>query len=184
MKKNVLSALFAIVSLCCNAQFVLTPSAGLMTEDGPYTILRNGSESENYDAAKKAVEETIPGVEIGDLEYEKSFEASSEYKTHRKLPGAFIATDWNIKYKMKVESAEGKIFISFEEIGYMEVRRKGELMYNIYPTTGRNSMLGDIAGNHFIFNSKGEVAKGCKKLKELFEDIANNIVKDIERNLK
>ena len=60
MKKNVLSALFAIVSLCCNAQFVLTPSAGLMTEDGPYTILRNGSESENYDAAKKLSRKPSP----------------------------------------------------------------------------------------------------------------------------
>ena len=55
-KYFLLTALFALMSLCCNAQFKLTPSAGLMTEDGPYTITKSGSEVENYEAAKKAVE--------------------------------------------------------------------------------------------------------------------------------
>jgi len=184
MKRRLCLAAFAVVSIFCQAQFILTPSAGLMTEDGPYIITRNGSEAENYEAAKKAVLAAIPDAKIGDLEYEKSFNATSAIKDHRKLPGALIATDWTIEYTIEIECEDGKVMVSFKHIGAIVVRRKGDVIMNVYPSTGANSMLGQMMGNQYIFNSKGTVAKQCKKLKELYESYANNIAKNIEHNLK
>lgn len=184
MKKIIsIIALFAI-SMCCYAQFVLTPSSGLMTEDGPYTIIRDGSESENYYAAKKSIEVAIPDAEIGEAEYEKSFNVTSAFKDHRTLPGALVATDWRIDYTLLIECTDGKIMISFKELGYLEASKKGEVVCCVHPTSGSNSMMGDLLGNHYIFNSKGMVSKGCKKMKTLFEEYANNLVKNIEKNLK
>lgn len=184
MKKVCLAAMFAAVSLCCNAQFILTPSAGLMTENGAYTILREGTESENYYAARKAVELVIPGADIGEEEYEKSFFVGGTYKNHGKLPGGWVASDWIIPYKIKVETTEGNILISFANVGDMEVRKKGELLCTIHPTSGKNSYLNDLMGSRHIFNSKGQVAKGCKSIKEIYENMANGFIKDIENNLK
>jgi len=182
MKKYILLTAFAVISLCCNAQFKLTPSAGLMTEDGPYTILKSGTEAENYNAAKRAVEAAVSGAEIGEIEYEKSFAVTAKYKNHRKLPGALVATDWVIDYTLKVEVTDEKILISFSKVGSLEVWKKGEVLLYIHPTTGKNSFLGNF-GNQYLFNSKGEICKGGKKMVALFEDIANGIVKDIEKNL-
>ena len=182
-KYFLLTALFALMSLCCNAQFKLTPSAGLMTEDGPYTITKSGSEVENYEAAKKAVETAISGAEIGEIEYEKSFSVSAKYKNRGKLPGALGATDWVIDYTLKIEMSDDKILVSFAKIGNLEVWKRGEVLQYIHPTTGKNSMLVDITGNHYLFNSKGEICKGGKKMVALFEEMANGIVKEIERNL-
>ena len=184
MKKSVLFAIFAAVSLFCNAQFVLSPSAGLITEDGAYTILREGSESENYHAAQKAVQSAISSADIGELEYEKSFIVGGTYKNHGILKGGMVATDWVIPYELKVEAAEGKILISFTSTGNMEVWKKGEVLFIISPTMGKNSYLNDMMGHRNIFNSKGQVSKGCKSMKELYENMANGIVKDIEKNLK
>lgn len=181
MKKLILFVAFVVATLCCNAQFVLTPSAGLMTEDGPYTIIRDGSDSENYYAAKKAVESAIPNADIGDLEYEKSFNATSVIKEHSKLPESLATHDWQWNYTLEVECADGKIRISFKHIGALEVWKKGEHLQNIYPSIGKNSMF---SIDHFVFNSKGTVAKGCDKMKKIFEDCANNLVKSIENNLK
>lgn len=183
MKKYILLTAFVVMSVCCNAQFKLTPSAGLMTEDGPYTILRSGTEAENYEAAKKAVEAAIPDVDVGELENEKSFSATCKYKNHAKLPGALIATDWVVDYTLKVDVTDEKIQISFSEVGSMEIWKKGEVIQYIHPTTGKNSMLRDAMGNHYLFNSKGQIAKGCKKMVLLYENMANGIVKDIEKNL-
>ncbi|MBQ6749752.1 MAG: hypothetical protein IJR02_03150 [Bacteroidaceae bacterium] len=184
MKKIFLAAMFAVVSLCCNAQFVLTPSAGLMTEDGAYTILREGTESENYHAAKKAVELAIQGVDIGDLEYEKSFLASSIQKGNRRFPGGWSSCDWSILFKIKVETFDGKILISFDSVGNMEASKKGEILAVVYPTMGKNSYLNDLMGQRYIFNSKGQVGKGCQVFKDMYEEIGNSIVKEIENNLK
>lgn len=184
MKRIICFAVFASLAFCCHSQFILTPSAGLMTEDGPYIIQREGTESENYYAAKKAVENAIPDAEIGDLEYEKSFNASSTIKDRRKLPGALIATDWTIDYTIEVECTDGKVMISFKNIGALKAKKKGEVIMNVYPSTGENSMLNQIMGVEYIFNSKGVVAKGCKKLKEIFEEYANTIATKIENNLK
>ena len=74
--------------------------------------------------------------------------------------------------------------VSFKQIGPLEASKKGEVIMNVYPTTGKNSMLMGVSGIQYIFNSKGVVAKGCKKMKEIFEDYANTLVKDIENNLK
>ena len=183
MKKYILLTAFAVISLCCNAQFKLTPSAGLMTEDGPYTILKTGTEVENYEAAKRAVEVAISGAEIGEIEYEKSFAVTAKYKNRGKLPGALIATDWIVDYTLKVEASEDKIQISFSKVGNLEVWKKGEVLQYIHPTTGKNSMFGDITGNHYLFNSKGEICKGGKKMVALFEEMANGIVKEIKKNL-
>lgn len=183
MRKFILSAVFAAISLCSNAQFKLTPSNGLMTEEGPYTIMRTGSEVENYETAKKAVEATITGAEIGELEYEKSFAVSAKYKNHGKLPGALVATDWVIDYDLKVEVSEEKIQIFFTKIGCLEVWKKGEIIQYIHPTTGKNSMLVDMTGSHYLFNSKGQICKGGKKAVLIFENMANEIVRNIERNL-
>ena len=183
MKKYILLTAFAVISLCCNAQFKLTPSAGLMTEDGPYVILKSGTEVENYEAAKRAVEVAISGAEIGEIEYEKSFAVSAKYKNRGKLPGALIASDWVFDYTLKVEVSEDKIQISFTNLGTFEVWQKGEVLQYIHLTTGKNSMREAMTGNHYLFNSKGEISKGGKKMVALFEEIANGIVKDIENNL-
>lgn len=45
-------------------------------------------------------------------------------------------------------------------------------------------MFTQISGIQYIFNSKGVVAKGCKKMKDIFEEYANSLVKNIENNLK
>lgn len=184
MKRFYLLIAFIAITLCSYAQFVLTPSAGLMTEDGPYIINRSGSEIENYNAAKKVIARVIPNAEMGDVEYEKSFNVTSEFKDKGRLPGAMVKTDWIIKYTLLVTCEDGKISISFKDLGEMEVYRKGERVMNIYPTTGSNSMLGQAAGIQHIFNSKGVVASGCKKLKLMFETKANDLVKEIENNLK
>ena len=185
MKRLIWLAVFTAVSVCCKAQFVLTPSAGLMTEDGPYVISRNGSEAENYEAAKKAVLSAIPDAKIADLEYEKSFNASSAIKDRRRLAGALVKSDLTIEYTLEVECEDGKVMVSFKSNGPMELRtKKGELFMNIYPTTGSNSMLTQVAGVQHIFNSNGNVAKQCKKIKELYESYMNDIVKSIENNLK
>lgn len=184
MKRSVIFAIFAAaVTLFCNAQFVLTPSAGLVTEDGAYTILREGTESENYYVAKKAVESAFPNADIGELEYEKSFVAGILHKSHSKLLGATAAGDWEIEFKLKIEAQEGKILISYEKVGNLKWEAKGTTAY-VIPKTGKNSAMLIMAGSRFIFNSKGQVAKSCKKAKELFEDVANGIVKDIEKNIK
>ena len=183
MKKSVLFAIFAAVSLCCNAQFVLTPSSGLMTEDGAYTILREGSESENYYAAKKAVQSAFQNADIGELEYEKSFVVGILHKRHSKLYAAMVAGDWEIEFKLKIETQEGKILISYEKVSPLKWEAKGNTSL-VFPTTGKNSAALIMANSRYIFNSKGQVAKNCKKAKELFEDVANGIVKDIESNLK
>ena len=182
-KYFLLTALFALMSLCCNAQFKLTPSAGLITEDGPYTITRSASEAENYEAAKKAVETAISGADIGEIEYEKYFSVTAKYKNRGKLPGALVATDWVIDYTLKIEMSDDKILDSFAKIGNLEVWKKGEVLQYIHPTTGENSILVDMTGNHYLFNSKGEICKGGKKMVALFEEMANGIVKEIERNL-
>ena len=185
MKKNVLFAIFAAVSLCCNAQFVLTPSSGLMTEGGAYTILREGTESENYYAAQKAVNTAFPNADIGELEYEKSFATSILHKEHGKLPlsGSYVAGDWKIEFKLKIDASEGKVLVSFEEVGMLEWGRGTQTWY-IIPAMGSNSIMAELEQKRYVFNSKGLVAKGCKKTKKLFEDVANGIVKDIENNLK
>lgn len=183
MKKILFLVALTMVSICSSAQFVLTPSAGLMTENGPYVINRNGSESENYYAAKEAVEKTIHNVDIGELDYEKSFNALYIYQNRGKMPGALLATDWTIKFHLRIETSEGKIMISIEKAEELEYKRKGETLGYIYPTTGKNSMMNDMMGVHYIFNSKGEVAKSCKKLKAIYENVANDIVKQIENNL-
>lgn len=183
MKKSVFVAIFAAVSLCCDAQFVLTPSAGLMTEEGAYTILREGTESENYYVVKKAVESAFPNADIGELDYEKSFVVSILHKRHSRLFGAMVAGDWEIEFKLKIEAQEGKILISYEKVGTLKWDSKGNTAF-VFPTTGKNSTMLIMANSRYIFNSKGQVAKNCKKAKELYEDIANGIVKDIENNLK
>ncbi len=184
MKNLVLTAVLFLISICCNAQFKLTPTAGLITEDGPYTILRNGTETDNYEAAKKAIKVTIPSAEIIDVEYEKSFSVITSYKKHGKLPGDLVATDWAIPYKLKIEASEDKIQISFEEIGSLERRDKKGWVFYIHPTSGKNSMLMDMSNNHYLFNSKGKVGKRAQRYVSFFEEIANGIVKDIENNLK
>ena len=83
----------------------------------------------------------------------------------------------------KVDVTDEKIQISFSEVGNMEIWKKGEVIQYIHPTTGKNSMLRDAMGNHYLFNSKGQIAKGCKKMVLLYENMANGIVKDIEKNL-
>lgn len=183
MKKYILMTVFTVMSLCCNAQFTLTPSAGLITEDGPYTILRSGTAAENYAAAKTAVEAAIPGVDVGELVYEESFSATAKYKNHAKLPGALVATDWVVDYTLKVEVTEEKILISFSEVGSLVASHKGEIIQWIHPTIGSNSMFRDMTGNHYLFNSKGQICKGGKKMVEVFENMANGIVKDIENKL-
>ena len=183
MKTLVLTAAMFFISLCCNAQFKLTPTAGLITEDGPYTILRSGVEADNYEAAKKAIKATIPNAEIIDVEYEKSFSVIASCKQHGKLPGDLVASDWVIPYKLKIEASDDKIQISFEEIGTLERRSKrGEVFY-IHPTTGKNSMLVDMTCNHYLFNSKGKVGKRAQRYVLFFEEFANGIVKEIENNL-
>ena len=183
--KRFLLALFVTMSQLCNAQFVLTPSAGLMTEDGPFVIKREATEAENYYAAKKAVEQVVAGANVGDQEYEKSFLVTSAFKEHKRLPGALIASYWTVEYTLEIDCSDGQISISFKELGPLAVAsKKGEVFGHVYPTTGRNSMIGNIMGAQYVFNSKGEVAKGCKKLKEIFEDFANNLAKDIENSLK
>ena len=187
MKKRVLFSIFVVVSLCCNAQFVLTPSSGLMTEDGAYTILREGTESENYYAAKKAVNTAFPNADIGELEYEKSFVTGILHKEHGKLPvsGAYLAGDWKIEFKLKIDTSEGKILVSYEEVGMLEWEsRKVNSTWYIIPAMGNNSIMAELEQKRYVFNSKGQVAKGCKKTKILFEDVANSIVKEIENNLK
>lgn len=182
MRKYILLTAFAVVSLCCNAQFKLTPTAGLITEDGPYTILRSSTEADNYEAAKKAVEAAIPDAQIGELEYEKLFSVVAKYKEHSKIPGALFASDWSIDYTLKVEVTEDKIFISFDKIGSLENRFKNNYFY-VHPTAGKNSMLADLKGGHYLFNSSGQISKGGKKFVALFENMANGIVKNIENNL-
>lgn len=171
------------IALCAQAQFMLTPSNGLMTADGGYTISRTGSESENYYAAKTAIQAVIPEVEIADVDYEKSFIAKSVYKHHGRMPGAAAKTDWFLEYALKIEASDDGIIIFFEKTGDIEYQKKGHFLGYVHPTTGSNSLLSDIAGHHYIFNSKGEVARMCKKLVAFYEDFANNLVKDIEEKL-
>lgn len=184
MKRFLFSTIVSVISLFSFAQFKLTPSAGLITEDGPYTILRDGTESENYEVAMKAVEAAISDAQIGELEYEKSFAVTARYKTRGKLPGAMAATDWTIDYDLKVEVAENKILIYFTKIGSLVAKKRERLILTIHPTIGNNSMLRDILGNHHLFNSKGEICKGGKKFVAIYEDVANGIVKEIENNIK
>lgn len=181
MKRLYLIAIVSVISLYCNAQFKLTPSAGLVTEDGPYTIMRPGTESENYEAVWKAVEKAIPDAEMGELEYEKSFAVNAIYKTRAKLPSALIATDWVLEYDLKVEVAEDKILIFFSNIGTLKATAKlGNNTFLFFPTMGKNTM---ISPNRYLFNSKGQICKGGKKMVAIFENIANGIVRDIENNL-
>lgn len=184
MKRIIIFAVFAVISLCSYAQFVLTPSAGLMTEDGPYVISRDGTEVENYEAVKKAIDKVIPNGEVGEVEYEKSFNVSSAFKGHGKLPGALVATDREIRYTLFIDCYEGRIQISFKELDAMKVTKNDELLFNIYPTIGKNSMSNQLSGIQYVFNSKGKVASGGKKIKVMFEDYANELVKQIESYLK
>ena len=184
MKKFLSLATFLAISVVVQAQFVLTPDAGLMTADGPYTIVREGTEAENYYAAKKAIENVIPNAEIGDVEYEKTFNVTSVFKNHGKIAGAIVATDQKTEYTLEISCTDGKIMISFKNIGCMEITRKGETYMVVYPKTGKNSWLGQVSGQQYLFNSKGEIAKQCKKLVAMYEDNANNLVKCIENSLK
>jgi hypothetical protein len=185
MKKCILLMfLGALIPVCCNAQFKLTPSAGLMTEDGPYTILRFGTETENYEAAKHAVESAIPEVDVGEIEYGKSFSATAKYKNHSKLlPGHLRATDWEIDYTLKVDVTEEKIIVSFSEVGSLVAWVKEGFGIQYHPTIGQNSWVYAITDGGYLFNSKGQISKGHKRLVELYENIANEIIKDIEKNL-
>ena len=184
MKKKLFVVVLTTLSLCCHAQFVLTPS-GLMTEDGAYTIMRTGTESENFEVAKKAVELAIPGIDIGELEYEKSFSANGIQKGHRRFTGfATASVDWSIEYQLKVEAEEDKISISFTKVGSLVLKRKGESVAEVFPTSGKRTILLALSGQGFVFNTNGQVARGCKPIKETYEEMANNIVKTIENNLK
>ena len=114
---------------------------------------------------------------------EKSFNVSSVIKDRGKLPGALVKTNWSIEYTLEIECDEGKIMLSFKEFGPLEASNKN-FYQAYYPSSGSNSMGKQFAGVQYIFNSKGEIAKGCAKLKTIFEDYANNIAKNIESNLK
>lgn len=186
MKKIFLSMVLAAISVCGNAQFQLTPSSGLMTEDGPYIIQHTGTEAENYQAAVRAVQQAIPDANIGELEYEKSFMVTYTKKGHEVLPGAFIAHDWSIENKLKIEASEDKISVSFAETGDFVVRYKGEVISIIYPRMGKTSFQELLAQICYLFNSKGKLAKnvkGASKLVEKYEQMANEIAKAIESKL-
>lgn len=185
MRTFVLTVILSLFSVCSNAQFKLTPGV-LKTNDGPYTILRNGLEADNYEAAQSAVEAVVPDAEINPLEYGKSFSVSILHTYHGKLFYAFTKY-WDFSYVMRVETFDDKIQISFDEIGTINVWNvKDEILFERFsPTAGRYNLMIQLAGNDRpLFNSKGKVAFKCKKIILMIEEIANGIVKDIENNLK
>ena len=146
-------------------------------EGGVHTILRQvETESENYYEAKKAATSAYPDANIREIEREKSFVVDILHKRHSKLPGAMVASDWEINFILKITASESNIQISFEKLGNLKWEG-GDL---IFPTAGANIMM---TMYRHIFNSKGEVAKGLKKAKLLYEEIANGIVRDIEKNI-
>lgn len=184
MKRSILLAVMAMVSVFCNAQFKLTPTAGLMTEDGPYIIQRNASEEENYEVAKQAIMNTIQGAEIGEQEVENTFYVTSKFADFSKLPGTLFKLHWRIDYKLKVQVTEDKILIYFDELGSLVTTLKNQ-SYEYIPQSGKNSQwILNTKEIMYLFNSSGEVATGASKLVKFFETKANELVKTIENNIK
>lgn len=182
MKKTILLTLFTITVLSSNAQFTLTPSGMLLTENGSYTITLSKTEEENYDAVKKAIRAILPEAQISE-DYMKLI-VKDKYKTHDKLPGALKASDWEMDYSFNIEINADKIAISFDKAKPIIQHIKGEGTMNIYPFSGKNNFLAQAGGRQFLFNSKGKICSGGKKLKAFYEQHANNIVKNIETHLK
>lgn len=182
MKKIILSAAFALMGVCCNAQFVLTPNAGLLADNGAYVINHLGTEEENYNIAKKAAISAFSDAQFVDLESNKSFKILYVYKNHDKLPGALIATDWTIKFTLKIETQNDKVLVSFDEAGIWEAQNKNAA-FNMIPSAGKNTMLKSASGITYMFNSKGKPTKGGKKIITAYENIANGIVRDFESEL-
>lgn len=183
MKKYCIYAVLMLVSGICNAQFVLTPTAGLVAENGVYTISRNGTEKENYDVVKEAIAAVYEDAEIGEEEIEKTVLATIVYKKRFKQAGALVAADHKMEFTLRFETEDGKINVSFTKTGEWETRtKKGELIQIIHMDMGKNNPL-KSTGNFHMFNSKGQIAKGGKKAKEQYEQIANEIVKSIENEI-
>lgn len=184
-KKTLFLALFTMLVLCCKAQFVLTPSGDLLTEDGSYVIQKIGAEEENYEAVEKAIKAVLPNAQISEDEYMKSFSVRDVYKTHAKLPGALKASDWEMNFSFRVEVDTDKIMITFNRAEAVKAHFGSQIGgQTIYPYSGKNSMLTQMGGVLYLFNSKGKVSKGGKKMKAFYEDHANGIVNSIENNLK
>lgn len=184
MRTFVLTVILSLFSVCSNAQFKLYPGV-LKTNDGPYTILRNGSEADNYEAAQSAVEAVVPDAEINPLEYRKSFSVSLLHTYYGKLFFTY-AKYWDFTYVMRIDAFDDKIQISFDEIGTIMVWNvKDKILFERFsPTSGKHSLMTELAGDDRpLFNRKGKVAWHCKKIILKIEEFANGIVKKIENNL-
>lgn len=185
MRTYVLTVILSLFSVFSNAQFKLYPGV-LKANDGPYTILRNGLEADNYEAAQRAIETAVPDAVVNPLEYGKSYSVLILHTYYGKLSDV-VARYWDFSYVMKVEAFDDKIQISFDEIGTINVWNvKDEILSERFsPTSRKHTLMTELAGDDRpLFNSKGKVAFGCKKIILKTEEIANGIVKDIENNLK
>lgn len=180
MKKCFIIVMLGIIAIASRAQFVLTPSNGLTTSDNAYSINITGSEVENYYTAKKAISKVLPEAVIGEVEYEKSFTASSKAKVKMKVKSAFKSLDFVADYTLKIETGDNMISISFNELKEFEYRKKSnnEPIGWVIPTIGRNDLWTNIANVFYVFNSKGDLKQ--PKCKQAIEDWANGLVNTIE----
>ncbi len=166
MKKYFLLAIMSLFTFIAKAQFVLTPSDGLKSEDNRYTIKRIGNELENYCAAKEAVKAVIPGAVIVDVEYEKVFLVKAEATIKAKVAG------WPLTlagpYTLKFEADNGAILTSFEYLG--ELKNTGKRDIVLIPGTGVNTIMSPF----YVFNSSGDLKQ--KKAKVAIEEWANGLM--------
>lgn len=156
------------------AQFVLTPSDGLVYPGGAYTINRNASVDENIQAAENAIKQIVPTAVIEkDSKIKNRFTASANATIKMGKSGA-RAFNHNGSYTVGVEASEQFIKIRFLNLSQFE-HEQGSIL--VPWKSAEKTIL-----NIFIFKSDGSVRH--KKAKLAIEDWANNLVLSISQAIQ
>ena len=154
-----------------NAQFVLTPTDGLVIPNGAYTINRNASVDENVQVAESAIKQIVPAAVIEkDPNVKDRFTATANATIKMGKSGA-RAFNHNGSYTLGVEASEQSIKIRFLNLSQFE-HEQGSIIVPWKPAA-------KTIVNIFVFKYDGSVRH--KKAKLAIEEWANNLVRSISQ---
>lgn len=177
MRKKKIIGLFmmaialVLTSVQVHAQFVLTPTEGLVYPNGAYTINRNASVDENIQVAENAIKQIVPAAVIEkDSNVKDRFTATANATIKMSKSGA-RALDHNGSYTLGVEASEQSIKIRFLKLSQFE-HEQGSILV---PWKSADKTIINI----FIFKYDGSVRH--KKAKLAIEEWANNLVQSISQ---
>ena len=175
MKKRIFWAIiFAVSFVSVHAQFVLTPSDGLVYAQGVYTINRQATIEQNLQAASNAIKWVIPDAVIEqDPQNSNTLFASAKAVIKMGKSGA-MSLNHKGTYTLGIEASTEGITIRFVRLSQFE-HEQGSIIAPWKPD--EKTII-----NYFVFKYDGKVRH--KKAKLAIENWANDLVQEITKSIQ